>query len=682
MNKNNKWLSVILAFALCLPLFAFTSGDGTYENPYEIAGQSDIVNLIDMVATNDCSGLYFLQTADIDLSVFGNFQGIGSYDTPFSGDYDGDGYWISNMYCEVIVPSTASANSYHFRGFFNYASNATLQNISVQGYITSAYLRIDSGGGSAVLNVGGVAGRMNGGVAEGLTSDVKQDCYIANGNNSSLGSGVFNQAVGGVFGRWNISSGGTFKGLVNYGDISVSYQNIVIASGVVGLLNSTSGSDVKLYDFENYGNITANLRTPQTLSWATVCGETFGLSLSRVYHYYCQNYGTITLNGYGRLAGLVRPYFANLYLATYYCANYGDVVLNLPETSSYPTSTTFVEGVCGGGCATLYNVGNTNYGNLRIKARNTSEIGVAGVSAPRHTSGVISKAYNKGNIYIDTEGSANMLISVGGICADGNPSESSFYKLAPSSCLNEGNIYINNANPNCSFLIGGIAGGARQDSTMGISINPKGCFSIGDIVFNSVDNAVANSYLGGIAGLRDWKYEALVVSNCYAYGTIKWSGKKVYVGGISGIADADINDSENFNINHSYSACSFIGETNGNYVGTLVGHADDTLGSVSISDCFAITTRSDLKTIGFIGVNVLTNNLKTFTYEEAYHNPSITQGFLYNYAFTQANTTNEWADLTLPINKLIFPTITEAIRKKHTYTSVMGYKRYVKTNRK
>ncbi len=210
MSKLLHWkkcLACLLAFALCAALLcvgagasaqsAFSLGDGTEDNPYQI----QTVDQLKAVA--DDLDAHYILVADLDLG--GNegnqWTPIGSFSpyAPFTGTFDGGGHTISGLY----IYGYSS-----YRGLFGYVgSGGTVKNLNVSGSVRGA------------LNVGGVVGYNSGGTVESCGSS----CLV-NGYNF----------VGGVVG-WN--SGGTVTGCFNTRSVS-STGGSSYAGGVVG--NNTS----------------------------------------------------------------------------------------------------------------------------------------------------------------------------------------------------------------------------------------------------------------------------------------------------------------------------------------------------------------------------------------------------------------------------------------------------------
>lgn len=107
-------------------------GSGTLSDPYLIASAQDLVNLSDAtnysgkyVTSKKCfTGVYFLQTADIDMATVPNFEPIGNTtNVTFNGRYDGGGHSISNL--------TINRRASQYAGLFGILESAgCVKNIS------------------------------------------------------------------------------------------------------------------------------------------------------------------------------------------------------------------------------------------------------------------------------------------------------------------------------------------------------------------------------------------------------------------------------------------------------------------------------------------------------------------------------------------------------------------------
>lgn len=182
------------------------SGSGTENDPYQIATQEDLVQLL--MSESIESDVYFKQTADIDM--YGAV--LEGRDLIFYGIYDGSGYGIINF---------ASDN-----GLFMKSQDATIKNICLKSGIINY---------AGDANVGAI-------VAEAYTSTISNCVNMATVISTS-------SDVGGICG---LSQGGTISQCKNFGVIESSYENV---GGIVG----SSHSDI-ISDCVNYGNITGKTK--------------------------------------------------------------------------------------------------------------------------------------------------------------------------------------------------------------------------------------------------------------------------------------------------------------------------------------------------------------------------------------------------------------------------------------
>ena len=195
MRSRRGALNIVMLFLLGIVLLAnggcggsdsaaspFAGGQGTPEAPYRIATAEQLAKI------KDYRDKSFILVSDIDLSSYGNWDPIGTFnmeiDDPekgevaksslaFVGRFDGNGHTISNL--TVNRPETVGVGLFGFV-MGNAASpsirNLTLSNADVKG----------------ACMVGGVVGALNGRV-----TDIK-----LTGNNRIEGSTV--GAVGGIVG--------------------------------------------------------------------------------------------------------------------------------------------------------------------------------------------------------------------------------------------------------------------------------------------------------------------------------------------------------------------------------------------------------------------------------------------------------------------------------------------------
>ena len=307
-------------------------GDGSPTDPYQIGSVQDLADLANDVNYNgnDHSGEWFILTADIDLSGTSYSSGvgwtpIGSHTNNFSGNFDGNGHTVSNLF----INTTGS-----YIGLFGQSTNGIIENLGVVnadvtgasdvgglvGYATNCTIENCYATGTVTGNgyyVGGVVGiKINGSIVENCynTSDVTGAGYYVGGVNGSgngtivncynigavKGSGTY---VGGVVG----GNAGTVENCYNTGTVTGSGNNV---GGITGL-NDTGGTVENCY---NTGAVSL------TGSGSTV-GGVVGVNNSTVEN--CYNAGVVTLTGGGSYVGGVVGLNSNGTVEN--CYNAGDV---------------------------------------------------------------------------------------------------------------------------------------------------------------------------------------------------------------------------------------------------------------------------------------------------------------------------------------------------------------------
>lgn len=149
--KKNILLSIFLAFALfCgaqVPCWdgtvaaSYNGGDGTMENPYQIATPQQLALLAQQ--TNDGTGgnACYILTEDICLNGVDeniNWIPIGyrissTQYAAFTGIFDGDGHTVSNLYC-------VASEDIQYTGLFGCTENASIKNLIVSDvYLADGY---------------------------------------------------------------------------------------------------------------------------------------------------------------------------------------------------------------------------------------------------------------------------------------------------------------------------------------------------------------------------------------------------------------------------------------------------------------------------------------------------------------------------------------------------------------
>lgn len=238
--KIKHLLSIILALALSFGLysFAFAEGDSEVSEGYTpIYTAEDLYNI-----RNNLSGKYVLMN-DIDLSVYENWEPIGTREAPFTGELDGNGCLIRNMKIEKVC-----SDDQNYIGLFGIVQNVPLKSVVIEnGYISvseDTSVQTDKN-----ICVGMIAGAITGTARNQIR------------NSSATGSMCINRfsevSAGGLVGRLSGYYSAVFSS--NYTDIEVNTVNAkqtISIAGIVGTKGWDMASDFDLMRVSNYGNIT------------------------------------------------------------------------------------------------------------------------------------------------------------------------------------------------------------------------------------------------------------------------------------------------------------------------------------------------------------------------------------------------------------------------------------------
>lgn len=671
---KNKVFHAFLVFAFVafsFPIFAFTGGSGTYEDPYNIFTYSDVADLVSMATTNNCSGVYFLQTADIDLSMFANFDGVGSYSRPFSGNYDGDGYCLSNMTRTATI-TDSSGETYH--AFFNVIGTASLANMVVHGSIKIVSTSTTSSGIRAY--VGGIVGRVtHSSLLEALESyvDIKYINTVLNLPANTTAT------IGGVVGRSDANGNLTWAGLVNHGSIYVEEATVATFGGILGFI---SNSNTTLLYCENHGLLSAYTHSNASVAGLMHANNAWGSLINK-----CYNYGDIcitgrvqVLGGFCSEANTGSAAFRS-YVAPKYCANYGDITL-VDGFNGIHAVSAFISGGSYGGTSYDY---CTNYGDIRVEAEDIAlcEIGVfSSCDGGSDISNLVVKngCVNYGDItYISSKANGAEEVSIGGIQSSARRSGFPFFQKNVN-CENHGNITLISANKSASAKYG-IAGiGCVSSPTENLSRYSlfENCVNFGTLVMEVPNDFQGIADISGVCSAYSEQKCDIRMNWCYNLGSLKWNGNNVYVGGLMGLEDAETSADEYIHINHSYSVCSYNGSLEGNYVGSVVGYAKSTTAPITVSNSFGVAINRNLPAFGYFD-NAYTNNVKSYAWEEVYRDLNISGFYLPSSKFNQPSKTSDFFDLICPMNTEIFPTDTDEAKRLHNAVLVNGYRRYIKT---
>jgi len=238
----------------------FSGGSGTASSPYRIARAQDLIDLANYINSSSTNATYndkyYRQLKDIDMSGV-SAKAIGIYSSqPFSGNYDGQNYTISNL--------SVSPEGSGYNGLFGYANSATIKNIkltsailastaknsgSLLGYGTNVTVDGCTVSGSldfTVKGCGGVVGYLNGGT-------VKNCSFSGTINSTAYSSDDAFAECAGVVGY---TKNGTIESCSFSGKIEAKGQRIAgitsaTASATALVKNCTVNKDSYLHCWKN-----------------------------------------------------------------------------------------------------------------------------------------------------------------------------------------------------------------------------------------------------------------------------------------------------------------------------------------------------------------------------------------------------------------------------------------------
>lgn len=496
---------------------AYAGGDGSEENPYQIATAAQLALLAK--ETNDGTGgnAHYIQTNNISLNRSSwdptyEWPGIGNiydyywmYVHYFTGVYDGNGYWIDNM-CQGVNDSIISVG-----GLFGMTQNAVIKNVTLKNSrIKSNNISggiIGSAGNTQIINchtsnVSIESGTVGGGiVGEAGVSYLdyiynvhgEGNCYIvdcsASGIITSLNH-LMGHYTGGIAGNIGVFSGvALVKDCVNRCQIE-AYEDYS-DGGIVGHCYSTENLS-EIVGCENYGSINA-----QSLTEANYNGGIAGMASGKFQIKDCTNYGVVGNEEIGYTGGIVGGCSAEVC----FCNNYGDCIgvfaggiVGQSDISSIHHCLNEGKVMAPAGAAGI--VAQNEYGDFVYDCTNLGQIESICDRGGAVACGITDKGYavncvNRGNIVATGDA-----VIVGGIVNLGSA----------YNCYNMGDVAGYPSETGYYILVGGIVGA----SVPGAEI--RNVYNAGNVI------GEGNSHLdfygfGNILGYSDIDDGVLV--NCY-----------------------------------------------------------------------------------------------------------------------------------------------------------------------
>jgi hypothetical protein len=299
MSLMKKIYSFVFSFLLVLSLLngsniflasnLFDGGDGSLENPYLISSVEQLENIrLDLSAsyalTNDIDLSDLIGTLDEPNLDFNGGKGwlpLGDFETQFSGNFDGRGYHISNLF--ILGESEG------LYGLFGNIQEGKVLNLEVSGNIE---INTDT---SEPITVGLLAGR----VVLSEVANIKTHGLIDTKESYAL--------VGGAAGYSTVSQ---FVNLENHANIKSS--NNEVTGGVLGKV-----SGVLFINGLNSGHVEGRGNVGGLVGYADELS-----SFSLMY-----NYGSVsaTRNAVGGIIGLYESPLQDV-VGNLLWINYGDVI--------------------------------------------------------------------------------------------------------------------------------------------------------------------------------------------------------------------------------------------------------------------------------------------------------------------------------------------------------------------
>ncbi len=360
-NSNNTLYFSEITFSRNGEIASNNQANNTVVSIYEIYDFDRLTSTLDVIhvstpedlmnveadSTNP-SRVYILDN-DIDMTGY-DFVPIGTYDNPFTGAFNGNGYTISNI---TINQSFDEDNNTYYVGMFGYSrgfiANLNLENVNIS--ISSS--------GDSFLYVGALAGR----------TDVR--VYNVHVYNSTIIVGeIVSGEVGGLIGFHAsdliYSSADTDITITSNTTISSSY--ILRVGGLVG---NKFGGDVR----NSYasGDISITSENTRTVFVGGLLGYIYNAGSSYP-NYVSNSYatGNITTTGdyYSRIGGLI---------GDTYMYSTSTIIMNSFATGDVYTTGGTIGGLIGETCVKIY-----------------SSFAIGNVT---NESGTISRLFGKGNNY-------------------------------------------------------------------------------------------------------------------------------------------------------------------------------------------------------------------------------------------------------------------------------------------
>ncbi|MCD7773186.1 MAG: carboxypeptidase regulatory-like domain-containing protein [Ruminococcus sp.] len=323
-NLVKKLLSATLSVAMLVCLIvpnsvAALSEDTSWYNStdtsFTITTATQLAGLASLVNNgNNFSDKTIKLGNNIDLNSE-DWTPIGTYSSPFSGTFDGQGYMVNNL----------SVSGYNYAGLFGYANgSAVIKNVMVKGsvsgtnyvggivgYITSE-VTVESCTNIATVSSSSGTARA-GGVVGSNSSGTVSNCI----NASTIAVDTNSGYTGGLMGQ----NYGTVINCYNTGNVSNSSNNAFYTGGVVGQNNAT------ISNCYNTGDVSGGAGT------GGIVGRNLSGTVSN-----CYNTGAISSGNYSygvtQVGGAVGFVYSGTIFNNYYLSDAADTATDQTATTA------------------------------------------------------------------------------------------------------------------------------------------------------------------------------------------------------------------------------------------------------------------------------------------------------------------------------------------------------------
>lgn len=462
-------------------------GTGVSEaDPFIIMDKADLTHLKEQVAagssTYNDDGVYYLQTANIDLSDETDWLGIGTKTNPFVSNYDGSEAWTKlNIGDLGTVPAAGDGV-----GLFAFVGGGgEIKNLTAKGRVAAQGRNV---------YVGGIVGKVIGAFTiDNCHNEVPLYTY---------GNASYTNPYGGICGYIDAGSGNTVDVINCTNKANLTRYTYGTIGGICGYVNSGT---VNFTSDENTGTLSGT----GTGAYYTggICGY---IAISTNSFVDCVNTGNLTSASIGT-GGIV---------------GYANYEVHISGTKTKNTGS--ISGTVGVGGIVGY-AGKARINHSSGKAINGGSISGSGLQTSSNGIGGIIGIIKNGDTYncINNCWNKSAVNSTGSVAAGGIVGYTG--QCTINRCKNTGNIDV--ASGGSYSAAGGIVGVSNGGSTINIYNCGVECANICTATISS------NRYTGGIVGYGRDNYN---ITNCYAkvismYGSSSTSSPYGSAAGIFGL---------------------------------------------------------------------------------------------------------------------------------------------------